>query len=66
VLPWAALALGGGASIWLSPAAPLPAVLAIYLLFGIFLGTIRHQRQTDHQDQKFRCWVSYTSAGRQG
>jgi len=36
----AALALGGGASIWLGPATPLPAVLAIYLLFGIFLGTV--------------------------
>jgi EmrB/QacA subfamily drug resistance transporter len=36
----AALALGGGASVWLSPASPLPAVLATYLLFGIFLGTI--------------------------
>jgi EmrB/QacA subfamily drug resistance transporter len=40
VVAGAALALGGGASIWLSPATPLPAVLAIYLLFGIFLGTI--------------------------
>jgi EmrB/QacA subfamily drug resistance transporter len=36
----AALALGGGASTWLGPATPLPAVLATYLLFGIFLGTI--------------------------
>jgi EmrB/QacA subfamily drug resistance transporter len=36
----AALALGGGASIWLGPATPLPAVLAIYLLFGLALGTI--------------------------
>jgi EmrB/QacA subfamily drug resistance transporter len=36
----AALALTGGASIWLGPATPLPAVLAIYLLFGIFVGTI--------------------------
>ena len=35
-----ALALGGGASMWLGPATPLPAVLAIYLLFGIFLGTV--------------------------
>ena len=35
-----ALALGGGASIWLGPATPLPAVLAVYLLFGIFLGTV--------------------------
>jgi hypothetical protein len=35
-----ALALGGGASLWLGPATPLPAVLAIYLLFGIALGTI--------------------------
>jgi EmrB/QacA subfamily drug resistance transporter len=40
VVSGAALALGGGASIWLGPATPLPAVLAIYLLFGIFLGTI--------------------------
>jgi predicted MFS family arabinose efflux permease len=36
----AALALGGGASVWLGPATPLPAVLAIYLLFGVFLGTV--------------------------
>jgi EmrB/QacA subfamily drug resistance transporter len=36
----AALALGGGASMWLGPATPLPAVLASYLLFGIFLGTV--------------------------
>ncbi len=36
----AALALGGGASNWLGPATPLPAVLAIYVLFGIFLGTV--------------------------
>jgi EmrB/QacA subfamily drug resistance transporter len=40
VIAGAALALGGGASLWLRPATPLPAVLAIYLLFGIFLGTI--------------------------
>jgi EmrB/QacA subfamily drug resistance transporter len=35
-----ALALGGGASLWLGPATPLPWVLAIYLLFGIALGTV--------------------------
>jgi EmrB/QacA subfamily drug resistance transporter len=40
VVAGAALALGGGASIWLGPATPLPAVLAIYLLFGVFLGTV--------------------------
>jgi EmrB/QacA subfamily drug resistance transporter len=40
VVSGAALVLGGGASIWLGPATPLPAVLAIYLLFGIFLGTV--------------------------
>jgi EmrB/QacA subfamily drug resistance transporter len=40
VVSGAALALGGGASIWLGPATPLPGVLAVYLLFGIFLGTI--------------------------
>ncbi|NUP79367.1 MAG: MFS transporter [Nonomuraea sp.] len=36
----AALALGGGASLWLGPATPLPAVLAVYLLFGVFLGLV--------------------------
>jgi EmrB/QacA subfamily drug resistance transporter len=40
VVSGAALALGGGASLWLGPATPLPAVLAIYLLFGTFLGTV--------------------------
>lgn len=35
-----ALALGGAASFWLTPATPLPAVLAIYLLFGITLGMV--------------------------
>jgi EmrB/QacA subfamily drug resistance transporter len=35
-----ALALGGGASLWLRPATPLLAVLAIYVLFGIFLGAV--------------------------
>jgi EmrB/QacA subfamily drug resistance transporter len=40
VVSGAALALGGGASLWLGPATPLPAVLAIYLLFGVFLGTV--------------------------
>jgi EmrB/QacA subfamily drug resistance transporter len=40
VIAGAALALGGGASIWLRPATPLLALLAIYLLFGIFLGTV--------------------------
>jgi EmrB/QacA subfamily drug resistance transporter len=36
----AALALGGGASILLGPVTSLPALLATYLLFGVFLGTI--------------------------
>jgi EmrB/QacA subfamily drug resistance transporter len=40
VIAGAALALGGGASIWLGPATPLPAVLAIHLLFGVFLGSV--------------------------
>jgi MFS family permease len=35
-----ALALGGGASLWLGPATPLPAALAVYALFGVFLGTV--------------------------
>jgi EmrB/QacA subfamily drug resistance transporter len=36
----AGLALGGGASTWLGPATPLPVVIAIYLLFGVFLGAV--------------------------
>ncbi|WP_153037258.1 DHA2 family efflux MFS transporter permease subunit [Amycolatopsis sp. YIM 10] len=40
VVAGTALALGGVASSWLGPATPLPAVIAIYLLFGIFLGTV--------------------------
>jgi predicted MFS family arabinose efflux permease len=36
----AALALGGGASIWLTPTTALPAVLATYVLFGTFLGSV--------------------------
>lgn len=35
-----ALTLGGGASLGLGPATPLPAVLATFLLFGIFLSTV--------------------------
>ena len=35
-----ALALGGGASLWLGPGTPLPAVLAVYALFGVFLGAV--------------------------
>jgi EmrB/QacA subfamily drug resistance transporter len=35
-----ALALGGAVSLWLTPATPLLAVLATYLLFGVFLGTV--------------------------
>jgi predicted MFS family arabinose efflux permease len=35
-----ALALGGAVSLWTGPATPLPAVIAIYLLFGVFLGAV--------------------------
>lgn len=34
------LALGGFASTWLTPSTPLPAALAIFLLFGIALGLV--------------------------
>jgi hypothetical protein len=40
VVAGSALALGGAASFWLGRATPLPAVLATYLLFGVFLGTV--------------------------
>jgi EmrB/QacA subfamily drug resistance transporter len=40
VVAGAALAAGGLASTWLTPSTPLPAVLAIYLLFGIGVGTV--------------------------
>jgi EmrB/QacA subfamily drug resistance transporter len=35
-----ALILGGAASLWVGPVTPLPAVLAIYLLFGVAQGTV--------------------------
>ncbi|HEY2578559.1 MAG TPA: MFS transporter, partial [Streptosporangiaceae bacterium] len=35
-----ALALGGVASLWLAPATKLAAVVAIYVLFGLFLATV--------------------------
>ncbi|WP_067491608.1 MFS transporter [Actinomadura hibisca] len=40
VVAGTALALGGGASLWLGTDTPLPVVLAVYLLFGVFLGTV--------------------------
>ncbi|WP_435603894.1 MFS transporter [Streptomyces sp. bgisy130] len=40
VVAGAALALGGGMSLWLGPETPLPAVLAVHLLFGVFLGAV--------------------------
>jgi EmrB/QacA subfamily drug resistance transporter len=40
VVSGTALALGGAASLWLGPATSLPAVLATYVLFGVFLGTV--------------------------
>ncbi len=40
VVAGAALALGGVASLWLDADTPLPAVLAIYLLFGVALGMV--------------------------
>jgi MFS family permease len=40
VVSGAALALGGGASLWLGPATPLAAVLAVSLLFGIAVGML--------------------------
>jgi EmrB/QacA subfamily drug resistance transporter len=40
VVSGATLALGAGLSLRLGPATPLPAVLAIFLLFGVALGTI--------------------------
>jgi EmrB/QacA subfamily drug resistance transporter len=40
VVAGAALALGGASSLWLGPATPLPAVLATYLLFGVFMAAV--------------------------
>jgi len=40
VIAGAALAMGAAASLWIEPTTPLPAVLAIYLFFGLFLGTV--------------------------
>ena len=40
VISGTALALGAAASLWIGPATPLPTVIAIYLLFGVFLATV--------------------------
>ncbi|WP_410635978.1 MFS transporter [Amycolatopsis sp. cmx-4-83] len=40
VVAGSTLALGGAAAAWLGPATPLPLVLAVFLLFGVFLGTV--------------------------
>ncbi|WP_131736467.1 MFS transporter [Actinomadura roseirufa] len=40
VIAGTCLALGGAASLRLGPATPLPAVLAVYLLFGAFLAAV--------------------------
>ncbi|MEV6826637.1 MFS transporter [Amycolatopsis sp. NPDC051102] len=40
VVAGVALAAGGAAAAWLGPATPLPVVLATFLLFGVFLGTV--------------------------
>ena len=40
VIAGTALALGGAMSLWLGPATPIPAVLASYLPFGVFLGAV--------------------------
>lgn len=40
VIAGVALTAGGAASFWLGPATPLPAVLGIYLLFGVFQGSV--------------------------
>jgi EmrB/QacA subfamily drug resistance transporter len=40
VVAGTALAAGGTAAAWLGPATPLPLVLATFVLFGVFLGTV--------------------------
>ncbi|WP_103353704.1 MFS transporter [Amycolatopsis sp. CA-128772] len=40
VVAGVALTAGGAAAAWLGPATPLPVVLATFLLFGVFLGTV--------------------------
>jgi EmrB/QacA subfamily drug resistance transporter len=40
VVAGTALALGGVISLWIGPATPLPTVMAVYLLFGVFLGAV--------------------------
>ncbi len=40
VISGAAMTAGGAASLWLTPSTPFAVVLAIYVLFGVALGTI--------------------------
>ncbi len=66
----AALALGGFALFWVGPATGLPAVLAAYLLFGIFLGTVNPPITNTAVSGMPRSMAavasSLASAGRQG
>jgi EmrB/QacA subfamily drug resistance transporter len=70
VVSGAALALGGGASLLLGPATPLPAVLAVYVLFGIFLSTVNPPITNTAVSGMPRSMAgvaaSLASAGRQG
>ncbi len=69
VVAGTALALGGATSLWLGPGTPLPAVLAVYLLFGIALGTmnppITNTAVSGMPRSMTGVAASLTSAGRQ-
>ncbi|KUL46141.1 MFS transporter [Streptomyces sp. NRRL F-4489] len=65
----AALALGGAASLGIGAATPLPAVLAVYLLFGVFMSTVNPPLTNTAVSGMPRSMAgvatSLTSAGRQ-
>ncbi|MEI8412915.1 MULTISPECIES: MFS transporter [unclassified Kribbella] len=69
VVAGTALSLGAAASLWLGPTTPLPAVLAIYLLFGIFLGMVNppitNTAVSDMPTSMAGLAASLASAGRQ-
>lgn len=69
VVSGVALAVGGALSLFLTPVVPLTAVLAIYLLFGVFQGTVNAPITNTAVDGMPRSMAgvatSLASAGRQ-
>jgi hypothetical protein len=59
VVSGVALATGGAASLWLTPQTPLPALLVVYLLIGIFLGTVNPSITNTASPECLSRWLAW-------